>query len=89
MRYDFIAEFFREKEDVTPIYKTHLWGTENAESFIKEIGMTEDKDSTPGYIDYTKEMHQCELTEHFSLEENPELASIIFEGKECRKIKIK
>ena len=86
MRYDFIAEFFREKEDVTPIYKTHLWGTENAESFIKEIGMTEDKDSTPGYIDYTKEMHQCELTEHFSLEENPELASIIFEGKECRKI---
>lgn len=86
MKYDFIAEFFREKEDVTPIYKTHLWGTENAESFIKEIGMTEDKDSTPGYIDYTKEMHQCELTEHFSLEENPELASIIFEGKECRKI---
>ena len=86
MIYDFIAEFFRDKNDTSPMYRTHLWGIQNAESFIKSIGMIEDPDSTSGFIDYLKEMNQCELIELFSLEENPELADIIFEGEACRKI---
>ena len=86
MIYDFIAEFFRDKNDTSPMYRTHLWGIQNEESFIKSIGMIEDPDSTSGFIDYLKEMNQCKLTELFSLEENPELADIIFEGEACRKI---
>ena len=86
MIYDFIAEFFRDKNDTSPMYRTHLWGIQNAESFIKSIGMIEDPDSTSGFIDYIKEMNKGELTELFSLEENPELADIIFEGETCRKI---
>ena len=86
MIYDFIAEFFRDKNDTSPMYRTHLWGIQNAEPFIKSIGMIEDPDSTSGFIDYLKEMNQCKLTELFSLEENPELADIIFEGEACRKI---
>ena len=86
MTYAFIAEFFREKMDETPTYTTHLWGVDDAESFISRTGMTEDHDSVLSYIDFIKEMNQHELTEIFSLQENPELASIIFEGKDCRKI---
>ena len=86
MIYDFIAEFFRDKNDTSPTYRTHLGGIQNEESFIKSIGMIEDPDSTSGFIDYLKEMNQCKLTELFSLEENPELADIIFEGEACRKI---
>ena len=39
MIYDFIAEFFRDKNDTSPTYRTHLWGIQNEESFIKSIGM--------------------------------------------------
>lgn len=86
MSYDFIAEFFKEKKDETPLYKTHLWGVADAASFIRDAGMLEDPDSTPGYTDYFKEVNQFELTELFEIEDNPELASILFEGKECKKI---
>lgn len=86
MIYDFIAEFFRDKNDTSPTYITNLWGIQDAESLIKSTGMIKDPESTCGFINYLKEMHQCELTELFSLEENPELADIIFEGEACRKI---
>lgn len=86
MIYDFIAELFRDKNDTSPMYRTHLWGIPNEESFIKSIGMIENPDSTSGFIDYLKEVNLCELTELLLLEENPELTDIIFEGEACRKI---
>ena len=86
MIYDFIAELFRDKNDTSPMYRTHLWGLQNEESFIKSIGMIENPDSTSGFIDYIKEVNLCELTELLLLEENPELTDIIFEGEACRKI---
>ena len=86
MIYDFIAEFFRDTNDASATYRTHLRGIHDAESLIKRIGMVEDPESTSGLIDYLKEMHQCELTELFTLKENPELADIIFEGDGCRRI---
>ena len=41
MRYDFIAEFYKETADETPIYKTHLNGINDPESFIRENGFEE------------------------------------------------
>lgn len=41
MKYQFIAEFYQDIHSEKPVYKTHLWGVEDAEYFIKEHGFTE------------------------------------------------
>ena len=75
MRYDFIAELFVKKDDKEPRYKTHLWGIKDEKNFIKEIGMTSCCFMWSYGDDYMKEMDLWELTEYFSLKDNPELLS--------------
>ena len=86
MRYDFIAELFVKKDDKEPRYKTHLWGIKDEKNFIKEIGMTSCCLMWSDGDDYMKEMDLWELTEYFSLKDNPELAALFFEGEKCSKV---
>ena len=86
MRYDFIAELFVKKDDKEPRYKTHLWGIKDEKNFIKEIGMTSCCFMWSDGDDYMKEMDLWELTEYFSLKDNPELAALFFEGEKCSKV---
>lgn len=86
MMYDFIAAFYGSEEDETPRYRTHLFGNDLSEPIIRKIGMNVDPDSTPGYLDYIKEISIEDMSEFFPLQKNPELASIIFEGEPCGKI---
>lgn len=85
MRYDFIAELFLKENDEIPRYRTRLNGVNDERELINKIGMAEDNSYWNG-VDYLKEMDLKELTEFFSLEENPELASVISEGNECSKV---
>ena len=84
--YDFIAELFVDKRSEKPLYKTHIWGIPGDEETIKRLGFSEDPESMPMYTDYLKEMRPNELTRMCSLEDNPELASILLEGNQCRKV---
>jgi hypothetical protein len=88
MMYDFIAEFYLDRRNEEPVYKTHLWGINplDAMAFIESNGFTVDPESTPGYTDYILETNSIDLTGLFSLEDNPELAEIFFEGKECKRV---
>ena len=84
--YDFIAELFVDKRSEKPLYKTHIWGIPGDEETIKRLGFSVDPESMPMYTDYLKEMRPNELARHCSLEANPELASILLEGNQCRKV---
>lgn len=86
MTYDFIAEFYRDSRAEEPSYKTHVWGLSHNDERLKELGFTVDPDSTPGYIDYMKEIKSEKLVSFCSFEDNPELADIFFEGKKCNKV---
>ena len=88
MMYDFIAEFYLDRRHEEPTYKTHLWGISHADAmaFIESNGFIKDPDTTPGYTDYILETNSIDLTGLFPLEENPELAEIFFEGKECKRV---
>ena len=85
MKYQFIAEFYQDKHSEKPVYKTHLWGVEDAESFIKEQGFTEVPDFDPEYPEYMKEMRDIDVAILFQFHKNLELAEIIMAGKPCRK----
>lgn len=86
--YEFIAEFYLDRRNEEPVYKTHLWGINplDAMAFIENNGFTLDPESTPGYTDYLLETNSIDLIGLFSLEDNPELAEIFFEGKECKRV---
>ena len=84
--YDFIAELFVDKRSEKPLYKTHIWGIPGDEEVIRKLGFIPDPDSTPMYTDYLKEIRPHELSRFCSLEDNPELTSILLEGKQCRKV---
>ena len=53
MKYDLFADFYEKSSDSQSVY-TVLLGTINTSSFneIEKFGFQEDKDSTPGYLDY-------------------------------------
>ena len=53
MKYDLFADFYQKSSDSQSVY-TVLLGTINTSSFneIEKFGFQEDKDSTPGYLDY-------------------------------------
>ena len=85
MKYQFIAEFYQDKHSEKPVYKTHLWGVEDAEYFIKEHGFTEVADFDPEYPEYMKEMRDIDVAILFQFHKNLELAEIIMAGKPCRK----
>lgn len=85
--YVFIAEFYKRETDVTPLYSTRI-RIEDSESFIKNINMEEDPMSLPESPDYIKVMNKHELAGIVSMEDNPELEAIIFEGQECRQIEL-
>lgn len=86
MRYDFIAEFYKETADETPIYKTHLNGINDPESFIRENGFEEVQNGW--YADQGLETDISGLQDLIDGTRNPELLSICFEGEECKKIVI-
>ena len=85
MRYQFIAEFYHEKVGGKPVYKTHLWGVEDGEAFIKEHGFTEVSGFDQEYPEYMKEMEATDVAVLFQFFENSELAEIILDGKPCQK----
>lgn len=85
MTYAFIAEFYKKETDETPAYTTRLWHTEDGVSLIDRTGMEADPLSLPDSTDYVKVVSHHELAGVFSLEDNPELESIILKGQECRK----
>lgn len=84
MKYQFIAEFYQDKHSEKPLYKTHLWGVDDGEGFIKEHGFTEVPDFNPEYPEYMKEMSEIDVAVLFQFHKNLELAEIIMAGKPCR-----
>ena len=85
--YIFIAEFYKRETDETPLYSTQV-SIRDCEAFIKNINMKEDPRSLPESPDYIKVMNKHELAGAVSLDDNPELEAIIFEGQECRKVEL-
>lgn len=56
MRYDLIARFMVKAEDKTPLYACPLGiYYESTYGELERLGFKENKDSTPGYLDYIKE----------------------------------
>ena len=85
--YVFIAEFYKRETDETPLYSTQV-SIKDGEAVIKNINMEEDPISLPDSADYIKVMNKHELAGAVSLDDNPELEAIIFEGQECRKVEL-
>ena len=85
--YVFIAEFYKRETDETPLYSTQV-SIKDGEAVIKNINMEEDPMSLPESPDYIKVMNKHELAGAVSLDDNPELEAIIFEGQECRKVEL-
>ena len=85
--YVFIAEFYKRETDETPLYSTQV-SIRDCEAFIKNINMKEDPRSLPESPDFIKVMNRHELAGVVSMEDNPELEAIFFEGQECRKIEL-
>ena len=85
MKYQFTAEFYQDKFCEKPIYKTLLWGVEDAEAFIQNQGFTKAPDFNPEYPVYTKEMRDIEVANLFPFDKNFELEEIIVAGKPCKK----
>ncbi len=60
--YDLFADFYKRSDDSKPVY-TVLIGSYYPKTIgeMEELGFLEDKDSTPGFIDYYKEVTEKEL----------------------------
>lgn len=86
MTFDFITEFYKEKDDETPLYRTHINGIRNEESFINDNGFKEVNDGW--YTDWMLETDMEGLQNLVDPEYNPELLAICFEGEPCKRIVI-
>lgn len=87
--YVFIAEFYKDKRGDSPIYKTHLWGIEDAETFMDEKGFIESDTSSEEFREYLLEVKEHDLPDLFDLDLNPELEDIIGHGRDFRKVIIR
>ena len=81
-KYQFTAEFYQDKFSEKPIYKTLLWGVEDAEAFIQDQGFTKAPDFNPEYPVYTKEMRDIEVANLFPFDKNFELEEIRVAGND-------
>lgn len=83
--YYIIQAHIHDGKSPEPAFKTELkgfsYGIGNAHTFFAENGFSEDPESTPGYVDYVKELENPEdIFNYVSAEDNPRLMEFLLEG---------
>ena len=74
--YDLFADFYVKSSDSQPKY-TVLMGNYYPKTIneMEELGFSVDPDSTPGFLDYVKELHQKGIIRHIGMStHNPRMA---------------
>ncbi len=89
MMYDLFADFYEKSSDSQPKY-TVLLGSYYPKTIgeMEELGFQEDKNSTPGYLDYVMEVDEEEVTSFIQDGYESETLDIIYSGIEWEKVLI-